>query len=378
MSEYPDEPLDYGNDVANFRDRKNLDVNITTEAMGGVAPVSGVMPIVDSGAASAFASVAQNTAPNQFLYNGQLTITGTATPLNSAIPCSAVIMQADSENEVDVSVGDSNGQYLNLKVGDVPVEMPVSKPSTIYCAAADGSSTVKVDYIILSKVDYVLTNANAVIEFNAFPASGVTITNTGTGSATYKGTSTANYYQLLANGNTAWAMPHTENTYVEIPAGAAVNNIANLTVEATFIYHENYPRVNSPVFFQKQPTQLYIANNRNAVVIQRGTANSGVDQWVGESTDDFTVGEPTNIQVTWAFGSGVGNAPGLRINGNPISVTHEIWGGGAWQSDAASGIYISGPTDYFYGTLAAYRVHNVILTSEQLTGNSNVDLARFA
>jgi hypothetical protein len=74
---------------------------------------------------------------------GQLAATTTAAALGNQA-CSAVLVQNDSGNSVNMLIGDANNQYFSLKPGQA-ITIPCSNVSKVYAKTA--SSTGNANWI---------------------------------------------------------------------------------------------------------------------------------------------------------------------------------------------------------------------------------------
>jgi hypothetical protein len=148
--QYPYTPLDGYSTPETMHNIENIDVQVNSVEIVGVSPVSGQIPVTDSATETNTASIAANTAPSPAPVGGQKAGVTTAVALGSSTACRSVLLRADPSNTKNVLVGDSTHQFFPITTSDTTwLTLPVANLNLIYVASADGSTAVKVNYIIL-------------------------------------------------------------------------------------------------------------------------------------------------------------------------------------------------------------------------------------
>ena len=77
-------------------------------------------------------------ATNEALYSGSQTIVASGVPLNVRLVITEIILQAHSENQAIVYVGNADGQHYPLAASGT-VRIAIDETSKVYLAGAEGT-----------------------------------------------------------------------------------------------------------------------------------------------------------------------------------------------------------------------------------------------
>ena len=232
---------------------------------------------------------------------------------------------------------------------------------------------------------------NCVVEFigTSFPSSGTTITNAGTGGATYNGTAayTAfSEYQVAPSGAQAWALSQAAIDYISFPYGTAINNPTYITCEIAFACNQ----LSGGALISRRTSGsvagfIVQTNSDGSISVTRGKSTSAYRKY-NSPASELALGHNYFLQITWDC-SGYTNTPIVMLStdgGTPASLTMTYAGTGttnSWVSDSTTNTLIGALTTSSSTSadeIFLYRLHTVILSAGDLTTNFNASVWRLA
>ena len=228
---------------------------------------------------------------------------------------------------------------------------------------------------------------NCVVEvIGASFASSTTVTNAGTGGATYNGTAAnAADFGNGKSGAQDWAFSGASDK-ITIPHGASVDNFSVGTWEIGF-YLSNAATGSLQAIVDKGMDSLgfsiYIGGGGN-LYIERDQTASIYRLYNNSST--FASGHYYFLQVTWDC-TGYTNAPVVKLStdgGAPVTLTMSNGSSGtvtAFANDSAIPVTLGNSAANAYhesATIFFYRYHNVLVATGDLTTNFNASVWRLA
>lgn len=224
---------------------------------------------------------------------------------------------------------------------------------------------------------------NCIVKFSTWPSSGTAITNEGSAGSGYDGVAADNDYYLLASGATSFKFNGTTDK-VTVSKGAAIDNIANVTVEFV-VYINGWGAAGAGVLFNKATVAGAFGADLNGgdgrLRLYRLSANGpNFDMWTTTNVV-AALGNWYDIQITWVSGVGPGATPHIYVTGvdgvqHDCALTHTLTGAGNWVSDSNYDLCIGDWPTYNHqwnGNFVVFRIHNAVLTDAQLTQNYNAD-----
>jgi hypothetical protein len=212
-----------------------------------------------------------------------------------------------------------------------------------------------------------MTLHQGVIQYGTWPISGVTVTNEGTGGASFNGTLDANRYVLLPSGATA--QTQTANThYITIPKWSSINNLSAFTLEYGF----KYATSGSTIYFWNKGSVFSVNIQSNVLYLHRETTT-------GDMTEDWSTaftpvdGTWYDLQISWGA---IGATPIVKINDSEKTMYHINHGTGSWLSDSASDATLFNKVSHDFGMLGTFtivRLHDTNLPTGYLSDNYAAD-----
>ena len=220
--------------------------------------------------------------------------------------------------------------------------------------------------------------ANCLFNYQNWPSTGTTIPNGTANYPTYNGVAGANDYVLQSSGATSFNLTSATDRIRAPGQTAPVENIANITIEigcylTTFT---NYNYLLSKGAASSAGWGLCLYPTNTFAVLRFATNGSSTSKWQAPN-GSFAAGGYYAIAITQNVGT-FGAAPTLMINGAPVSLTASTAGSPVdYHTDAAYD-FVLGNNDWNSGnqvpmTVYWWRVHNAILTPQQLLNNFAAD-----
>ena len=187
--------------------------------------------------------------------------------------------------------------------------------------------------------------ANCIVKFSTWPASGTAVTNEGSAGSSYNATLSSNKYVALSSGFTAQKQTAVSD-YITVPHGAGIDNVPNSVATWEIIFRwDTVSYAPYVIFFEKGTGTdsafyglgLYYYKAGNLLAIERDkTSSTDGAAW----TCPFTpaLGEWYDIQITWDM-TGYSNTPVIKINNIGQTAT-SAGSTTAWINDSSYNLVI--------------------------------------
>jgi len=322
-------------------------------------------------------------------------VTGVSATTSGVSGATISLRNADTNAVIATTTTDGSGNYSfstsSSTLGSADFKTTFAGDAT-YSASTSSEVTVTISGTLYDVDGALVTNCQVEFIGSSFPSSGTTITNVGQASGE-NGTAHQNDYLLIKANDQAWALTNNTSEKISTPSTAAVDDLANISLEFLFYWKGASSGGDNPPDFgnvllskgggsQSCYFQVFVDPSTNRLYVGKVCSGSGSPMWDMWDTPANSV-SPNSwnfVQVTWAnggAGAAVGATPIVYINNTNIIMGHAVVGTGTWLSDATYPITLGNYSDggyQLYATLALFRLHNAILTSgvgSQLAGNYN-------
>lgn len=288
-------------------------------------------------------------------------------------------LTGSASHTINVSGGAQSEDYtltLNANNGRMLGPFPTSVFSTPVTITPDNTN-MKVA-IVRNDVPPTAPTAayetDCVVKYSDWPSSGATVTNNGTGGATYNGTAEdADNYWVYQSGATCFYYSE-EGDYVTIPAG--ISTSAAFTVEALidFDFIVGWYSIFATTQTSTDSPFAIGVNAAGAVQVYKYCQDFSVYKQY-TTTTDFTYPGMNFMQLSWDT-TAYANEPIIKINNITQDLTDE--GAGTPTSWMAStthklGYGFGGNPSQLYGKYLLFRFHDAALTTTQLSQNFAAD-----